>query len=123
MNDVKSYVPAVPAGQADGRRGAVGEVVASAAEGIAVGDHVLHGLGWREYAELDAKHATKVDASLVAPLSTYLGVLGMPGPDRLCRSLRGRLLQGGRTPCFVSGAAGAVGSLVGQFAKIKGASG
>ena len=51
MNDVKSYVPPFELGQPmDG--GAVGEVVASNAEGIAVGDHVLHGLGWREYADV-----------------------------------------------------------------------
>lgn len=51
MNDVKSYVPPFQLdAPMDG--GAVGEVIASEAEGFAVGDHVLHGLGWREYANL-----------------------------------------------------------------------
>ncbi|MEU7066174.1 NADP-dependent oxidoreductase [Streptomyces sp. NPDC051578] len=119
MNDVKSYVPPFQLDKPmDG--GAVGEVVASAAEGIAVGDHVLHGLGWREYAELDAKHATKVDASL-APLSAYLGVLGMPGLTAYAGLFEVASFKEGDA-VFVSGAAGAVGSLVGQFAKIKGAS-
>jgi len=78
MNDVKSYVPPFQVGQPlDG--GAVGEVVAvgSGVSDLAVGDNVLHGLGWREYAAVDAKHVVKVDGSL-APLSTYLGVLGCP---------------------------------------------
>ncbi|MGW7101559.1 NADP-dependent oxidoreductase [Streptomyces sp. NPDC054838] len=119
MNDVKSYVPPFQLDRPmDG--GAVGEVVASAAEGIAVGDHVLHGLGWREYAELDAAHATKVDASL-APLSAYLGVLGMPGLTAYAGLFEVASFKEGDA-VFVSGAAGAVGSLVGQFARIKGAS-
>ncbi|MDX6758152.1 MULTISPECIES: NADP-dependent oxidoreductase [Streptomyces] len=119
MNDVKSYVPPFQLDRPmDG--GAVGEVVASNAEGFAVGDHVLHGLGWREYAELDAKHATKVDASL-APLSTYLGVLGMPGLTAYAGLFEVASFKEGDS-VFVSGAAGAVGGLVGQFARIKGAS-
>ncbi|MFD4240704.1 NADP-dependent oxidoreductase [Streptomyces sp. NPDC058525] len=119
MNDVKSYVPPFQLDRPmDG--GAVGEVVASAAEGFSVGDHVLHGLGWREYAELDAKHATKVDGSL-APLSAYLGVLGMPGLTAYAGLFEVASFEEGDA-VFVSGAAGAVGSLVGQFAKIKGAS-
>ncbi|MFG2875847.1 NADP-dependent oxidoreductase [Streptomyces sp. NPDC048337] len=119
MNDVKSYIPPFQLDQPmDG--GAVGEVVASAAEGFEVGDHVLHGLGWREYAELDAKHATKVDGSL-APLSAYLGVLGMPGLTAYAGLFEVASFKEGDS-VFVSGAAGAVGSLVGQFAKIKGAS-
>ena len=53
MNDVKSYIPPFQLDQPmDG--GAVGEVIASDAEGFAVGDHVLHGLGWREYADVPA---------------------------------------------------------------------
>ncbi|MCX4778240.1 NADP-dependent oxidoreductase [Streptomyces sp. NBC_01264] len=119
MNDVKSYIPAFQLDRPmDG--GAVGEVVASADERFAVGDHVLHGLGWREYAELDAKHATKVDAAL-APLSAYLGVLGMPGLTAYAGLFEVASFKEGDS-VFVSGAAGAVGSLVGQFAKIKGAS-
>ncbi|MCB5164861.1 NADP-dependent oxidoreductase [Streptomyces bambusae] len=119
MNDVKSYIPPFKLDQPmDG--GAVGEVVASAAEGFEVGDHVLHGLGWREYADVDAAHATKVDASL-APLSAYLGVLGMPGLTAYAGLFETASFKEGDA-VFVSGAAGAVGSLVGQFAKIKGAS-
>ncbi|CAM5345547.1 NADP-dependent oxidoreductase [Streptomyces viridifaciens] len=119
MNDVKSYVPPFQLGQAmDG--GAVGYVVASEAEGFAPGDAVLHGLGWREYATLDAKHAVKVDPE-AAPLSAYLGVLGMPGLTAYAGLLAvGGLKEGDKV--FVSGAAGAVGSLVGQIAKLKGAS-
>ncbi|MGW2377991.1 MULTISPECIES: NADP-dependent oxidoreductase [Kitasatospora] len=119
MNDVKSYVPPFQLGQAmDG--GAVGYVVASEAEGFAPGDAVLHGLGWREYATLDAKHAVKVDPE-AAPLSAYLGVLGMPGLTAYAGLLAvGGLKEGDKV--FVSGAAGAVGSLVGQIARLKGAS-
>ncbi|MEU2434040.1 NADP-dependent oxidoreductase [Streptomyces sp. NPDC007861] len=121
MNDVKSYVPPFQLDQPmDG--GAVGEVIASNAEGFAVGDHVLHGLGWREYASIDAAagHAVKVDAS-AAPLSAYLGVLGMPGLTAYAGLFEVASFKEGDA-VFVSGAAGAVGSLVGQMAKLKGAS-
>ncbi|TQF05603.1 NADP-dependent oxidoreductase [Kitasatospora acidiphila] len=118
MNDVKSYVPPFQLDQPmDG--GAVGEVVASAAEGIAVGDTVLHAQGWREYATVAAEHAAKVDAAR-APLSAYLGVLGMPGLTAYAGLLEVGSLKPGET-VFVSGAAGAVGSLVGQIARLKGA--
>ncbi|MER8186554.1 NADP-dependent oxidoreductase [Kitasatospora sp. NPDC094015] len=118
MNDVKSYVPPFKLGEAmDG--GAVGYVVASGAEGFEVGDAVLHGLGWREYATLDAARAVKVDAQL-APLSYYLGVLGMPGLTAYAGLLEVASFREGDT-VFVSGAAGAVGSLVGQIARLKGA--
>ncbi|WP_093800986.1 NADP-dependent oxidoreductase [Streptomyces sp. Wb2n-11] len=119
MNDVKSYVPPFKLDQPmDG--GAVGEVIASADERFAVGDHVLHGLGWREYADVPAKHATKVDASL-APLSAYLGVLGMPGLTAYAGLFEVASFKEGDA-VFVSGAAGAVGSQVGQLAKLRGAS-
>ncbi|MFI6443673.1 NADP-dependent oxidoreductase [Kitasatospora sp. NPDC050543] len=119
MNDVKSYVPPFALGKAmDG--GAVGYVVASQADGFEVGDAVLHGLGWREYATLDAEHAVKVDAA-AAPLSYYLGVLGMPGLTAYAGLLEVAGLKKGDA-VFVSGAAGAVGSLVGQIARLKGAS-
>ncbi|WKX70162.1 NADP-dependent oxidoreductase [Streptomyces sp. XD-27] len=119
MNDVKSYIPPFQLDQPmDG--GAVGEVVASEADGIAVGDHVLHGLGWREYATVEARHAVKVDPA-AAPLSAYLGVLGMTGLTAYAGLLEVASFKEGDA-VFVSGAAGAVGSQVGQIAKLKGAS-
>lgn len=119
MNDVKSYTPPFKLDHPmDG--GAVGEVIASNAEGFAVGDQVLHGLGWREYAEAPAKYAIKIDASL-APLSAYLGVLGMTGLTAYAGLFETASFKEGDA-VFVSGAAGAVGSQVGQFARIKGAS-
>lgn len=119
MNDVKSYTPAFKLDHPmDG--GAVGEVVASNADGFAVGDHVLHGLGWREYAQVPARYAVKVDASL-APLSAYLGVLGMTGLTAYAGLFEVASFKEGDA-VFVSGAAGAVGSQVGQLARIKGAS-
>ncbi|MDT0529516.1 NADP-dependent oxidoreductase [Micromonospora sp. DSM 115977] len=118
MNDVRSYVPpfALDA-PLDG--GAVGEVVASEAEGLQPGDTVLHGLGWREYALLDARAARKVDPDL-APVSAYLSVLGMTGLTAYAGLLDVAGMKAGET-VFVSAAAGAVGSLVGQIAKLRGA--
>ncbi len=119
MNDVKSYIPPFQLDQPmDG--GAVGVVVASGAEGFAEGDHVLHGLGWREYADVPARHATKVDPEL-APLSAYLGVLGMTGLTAYAGLFETASFKEGDA-VFVSGAAGAVGSQVGQLAKLGGAS-
>ncbi|RAO20258.1 NADPH-dependent curcumin reductase [Micromonospora noduli] len=118
MNDVKSYVPpfALDA-PLDGA--AIGEVVASEAADIAVGTTVLHGLGWREYALLDAAAARPVDPS-IAPVSAYLSVLGMTGLTAYAGLLEVAAMKPGET-VFVSAAAGAVGSLVGQIAKLKGA--
>ncbi|HEX8864933.1 MAG TPA: NADP-dependent oxidoreductase, partial [Lentzea sp.] len=110
MNDVKSYVPPFQVGQPlDG--GAVGEVVAVGAgvTDLAVGDNVLHGLGWREYAVVPAAHTVKVDPN-VAPLSAYLGVLGMPGLTAYAGLLATAEFKPGDV-VFVSGAAGAVGQL------------
>lgn len=119
MNDVKSYAPPYKLDHPmDG--GAVGQVIASAADGVAVGDHVLHFGGWREYARVDAKHAVKVDPA-AAPLSAYLGVLGMTGLTAYAGLIEVASFKEGDA-VFVSGAAGAVGSQVGQIAKLKGAS-
>ncbi|MET9500552.1 NADP-dependent oxidoreductase [Streptomyces sp. NPDC006259] len=118
MSAAKSYTAPFELGKAM-QGGAVGEVVVSHAENIAVGDHVLHFGGWREYATFDAKQAVKVDAD-AAPLSTYLGVLGMTGLTAYAGLLRTAAFKEGDV-VFVSGAAGAVGSQVGQIAKLKGA--
>ncbi|MCX4471036.1 NADP-dependent oxidoreductase [Micromonospora sp. NBC_01655] len=118
MDDVRSYVPpfALDA-PLDG--GALGEVVAGEADGIAPGDTVLHGLGWREYALVDARGARRIDPDL-APVSAYLGVLGMTGLTAYAGLLDVAAMRPGET-VFVSGAAGAVGSMVGQIAKLRGA--
>ena len=119
MSDAKSYAAPYALGEAM-HGGAVGEVVESRAEGVQVGDHVLHGLGWREEAVLDAASARVVDTA-VAPASAYLGVLGMTGLTAYAGLTRiARLTEGDIV--FVSGAAGAVGSAVGQIAKALGAS-
>ncbi|CAM3496426.1 NADP-dependent oxidoreductase [Dermacoccus barathri] len=123
MNDVKSYVPPFQIDEPlDG--GAVGEVVESQADGFAAGDLVLHGLGWRDLAVVPAKGARKVEREIdgveISP-STYLGVLGMPGITAYGGLLRTAEFKPGDA-VFVSGAAGAVGSLVGQIAKLEGAS-
>jgi len=119
MSAAKSYTAPFELGKVM-QGAAVGEVVESKAEGIAVGDHVLHFLGWREYAATDAKNVVKVDPD-AAPLSTYLGVLGMTGLTAYAGLLRTASFKEGDS-VFVSGAAGAVGSQVGQIAKLKGAS-
>ncbi|MCA1223371.1 NADP-dependent oxidoreductase [Streptomyces sp. 8L] len=119
MSDAKSYVAPYELGKPmDG--GAIGEVIASRADGFAVGDHVLHGLGWREYAEFPADRAVKVDAGR-APLTAYLGVLGSTGLTAYVGLFETASFKEGDA-VFVSGAAGAVGGVVGQLAKIKGAS-
>ncbi|XVU24011.1 NADP-dependent oxidoreductase [Actinoplanes sp. CA-054009] len=119
MNDVKSYTPPFQVGAPlDGS--AVGEVVASASSLVPVGATVLHGLGWREYAALDAAKVRVVDPAAAPTLSAYLGVLGMTGLTAYVGLLDIAQFKEGDT-VFVSGAAGAVGSIAGQIAKLRGA--
>lgn len=117
MSAAKSYAAPYEIGKALWG-GAVGEVVASRAEGFEPGDVVLHQLGWREHTLVSGKHARKVDASGV-PASAFLGVLGMPGLTAYVGLLDIAQLRDGDV-VFVSGAAGAVGSLAGQIAKLRG---
>jgi NADPH-dependent curcumin reductase CurA len=99
---------------------AIGRVVASRADRFASGDFVRHRLGWRDYAVLDAEAATIVDPVL-APLPTWLGVLGQTGFTAYVGLRRAGELHEGDV-VFVSAAAGAVGSAAGQFARLLGAS-
>jgi hypothetical protein len=117
LNDTKSYIEPVQIG-AVMRAGTVGEVVASKNEKFAEGDHVCGHQGVQEYAVTDGKMLYKVEPKL-APLSYYLGVLGMPGMTGYFGLLKTGEPKTGET-VVVSGAAGAVGGLVGQIAKIKG---
>ena len=117
MNEGKSYVPPVGIGEVM-RAGAVGRVITSRDPNIAVGDHVVGVLGVQEYAVAKGKGLTKVDPKLV-PLPVYLGTLGMPGMTAYFGLLEIGQPKAGET-VVVSGAAGAVGQVVGQIAKIKG---
>ena len=116
MNDVRSYVPPVALGEVM-RALAVGEVVASKAAGFAAGDIVVGAFGMQEYAVVAAKGATKL--APLAPLPRFLGVLGMTGLTAYFGLLDVGKPKAGDT-VVVSGAAGAVGHVVGQIAKIKG---
>ncbi len=119
MNDVKSYSPPFAVGAVmDG--GAVGVVVESSSPDLAVGDQVQHQFGWRDLVVGDARTFRKVDTS-VAPLPAYLGVLGLTGLTAYAGLTSIAGLQRGEV-VFVSGAAGAVGSVAGQLAKLMGAS-
>jgi hypothetical protein len=117
MNDAKSYVPPFQLGKAlDG--GAVGEVLESKAPALPVGTIVTSSYGWRDRFVADAKHLRAI-ANPMKPESIYLGLLGMTGLTawaglNLIDVKAGDVL-------FVSAAAGAVGSVAGQLAKLRGA--
>ena len=117
MDDVKSYAPAVRLGEVM-VGGAVGMVMESRNAGFRTGDLVQGQFGWQEYAVSDGAGVRKIDGHL-APIPTALGVLGMPGLTAYFGLLDICNPQAGET-VVVSGAAGAVGSLVGQIAKLKG---
>jgi NADPH-dependent curcumin reductase len=117
MNEGKSYIAPVQIGEVM-RAGGVGEVIDSRHPGFKKGEHVYGTLGIQEYATVDGKALTKVDPRL-APLPVYLGTLGMPGMTAYFGLLDIGKPQPGQT-VVVSGAAGAVGMVVGQIAKIKG---
>jgi NADPH-dependent curcumin reductase CurA len=117
MNDARSYMPPVGIGEVM-RAGGAGQVVASGHAGFVVGDFVTGVTGVQEYAVGHGDGLIKVDTSL-APLPVYLGALGMPGLTAYFGLLDIGSAQEGDT-VVVSGAAGAVGSVVGQIARLKG---
>ncbi len=116
MSEAKSYAAPYELGAAM-YGGAVGEVVASTVDSHRVGDLVLHQQAWRDVARGPATGFTVVDRTV--PPSQYLGALGMPGLTAYAGLFRVAAFSPGET-VFVSGAAGAVGSLVGQLAKARG---
>jgi len=117
MDDTKSYAAPVPiGGTMEG--GCVARVLASNNERFAPGDHFTHRFGWCSHAVSDGEGVRKVDAGL-APLSAYLGVLGMPGLTAYAGLNEHGKPKTGET-LVVGAATGAVGTVVGQLAKIYG---
>ena len=117
MIERRSYVPSFQIGEPL-QGGAVGQVVESKSDALAVGDWVNSMNGWREYYVADGGSLMKIDPDL-GPVSKALGVLGLTGWTAYVGLLDlGRPKEG--ETVFVSAAAGAVGSIVGQLAKLKG---
>jgi len=117
MNAGPSYAPPVEVGQVM-EGGTISAVVESRSPAFAPGDVVLGYTGWQEYAVASAESLRKLDPARV-PVSTALGVLGMPGLTAYTGLLNIGRPQPGET-VVVAAASGAVGSVVGQIAKIKG---
>ena len=117
MNEGKSYIPPVALGDVMRALG-VGKVIASAHPGFAVGDYVNGALGMQDYFTGEPRGFYKVDPKLV-PLPVYLSALGMTGMTAYFALLDVGAPKAGDT-VVISGAAGAVGSIAGQIAKLKG---
>ena len=116
MNDRKSYVPPFEIGKVlEG--GAVGEVIESRAKEFKAGDVVVSNFGWREYFFAAPKYLHLVSRA-VQPLSVYLGALGMTGMTAWAGLNLVEVKAG--DVIYISGAAGAVGNVAGQLAKIRG---
>ena len=118
MSDAKSYAEPVPIGGVMVGQ-TVCEVIESRSDRRAVGDLVLAYTGWQTHAVADARHTRRLDPD-AAPVSTALGVLGMPGFTAYAGLLEIGRPKPGET-VVVAAATGPVGSAVGQIAKIKGA--
>jgi NADPH-dependent curcumin reductase CurA len=117
MNDRRSYVAPFQLNEVL-TGGIVGEVVESKSNNFVEGNFVAGNLGWQDYSIADEKEVRKINPE-IAPVSTALGVLGMPGLTAYFGLLDiGKPRQG--ETVVVSGAAGAVGTIVGQIAKIHG---
>jgi NADPH-dependent curcumin reductase CurA len=120
MNDVKSYIPPFALGETM-TGGAVGRVVETRSDDLPVGTVVLHDQGWRDVAQGGAASFRAVQPVDGVPLSAYLGVLGLTGLTAYVGLTEIAGIREGDV-VFVSGAAGAVGTMVGQIARLKGAS-
>jgi NADPH-dependent curcumin reductase CurA len=120
MKAEKSYAAAWEVGETM-KGGAVGRVIDSRSPAVPEGSLVLADAAWRDVAVLDARHVRVLPELPGIPPSYHLGVLGMPGLTAWVGLFRMAAFQAGDA-VFVSGAAGAVGSLVGQFARLNGAS-
>jgi NADPH-dependent curcumin reductase len=121
MNDARSYIEPVKIGDVM-RAGGVGRVITSQNPGFAVGDYVTGMLNVQEFAISDGKGLTKIDPQIggkPVPLPVFISTLGMPGLTAYFGLLDVGQAKAGDT-VVVSGAAGAVGMVVGQIAKIKG---
>jgi NADPH-dependent curcumin reductase CurA len=118
MSDAPSYARPVGIGEVM-EGGTVSQVLASKVDGFAPGDIVVGHAGWQTHAISDGRGIRKVDPSL-APVSTAVGVLGMPGMTAYTGLLEIGKPKADET-VVVAAASGAVGSVVGQIAKIKGA--
>ena len=117
MQDTKSYIAPFKLNEVI-TGGVVAEVVESKSESFKQGDVVVGNIDWAEYTVANEKEIRVIDPS-VAPITTHLGILGMPGLTAYFGLLDIGNPKEGET-VVVSGAAGAVGSAVGQIAKIKG---
>src|SRR5688572_28959043 len=117
MNEGKSYIPPVGLGEVM-RAGAAGTVIASKHPQFVAGDCVVGMFGVQDYALSNGKGVTKINPQ-IAPLPVFLGTLGMPGMTAYFGLLDVGQARAGES-VVVSGAAGAVGQVVGQIAKIKG---
>lgn len=115
MNDTKSYVPPFQVGEVL-QAGVVGQIVSSRNGDFAEGDYVSGMLGWETYSLSNGQGLQKLTNTDV-PLSWYLGILGMPGMTAWVGLTEIAGLKTGES-VFVSAASGAVGSVVGQLAKI-----
>jgi NADPH-dependent curcumin reductase CurA len=120
MNDMKSYIPPFELGKTM-LGGSVGRVIESRSPDLAEGDVVEHMFGWRDIAQAKAAHFSRRDELPGLPTSVYLGALGVPALTAwIGLFVVAEMKQGDAV--FVSGAAGAVGTAVGQLARLHGAS-
>lgn len=118
MNDAKSYIPPFQLNEPI-TSGVIGQIIESQSGRFEKGEIVVGSLGWQEFSIAPENMIRKIDPN-IAPLTTYLGILGMTGLTAYFGLLDIGKPKAGET-IVISGAAGAVGSAAGQIAKIKGA--